>query len=154
MLVNKKDMASGLFFVAAGLLYGGIALSTLPFGSALRMGPGYFPLILSSLMVMLGAIISLRSLKSGPGTAFGVMPWRGLLLILLATVIFAAFIDDLGMVPGLLLTTFIATLASKEVTWQRSLIATLFITIFCTLVFSYAVRLPIPVIGPFFDGLR
>lgn len=153
MLINNKDMASGLFFIAVGLLYGGIA-SYLPFGSALRMGPGYFPILLSSLMILFGAIIAFRALKSGPGTSFGIMPWRGLSMILLATIIFASFIDDLGMVPGLLLTTFIATMASKEVTWQRSLIAAVSITIFCTLVFSYAVRLPIPVIGPLFDGLR
>lgn len=154
MLINKKDGAAGLFFIAVGLLYGGIAWSTLPFGSALRMGPGYFPIVLSGLLVVLGAVIFGRSLFSGPGLPFGIVPWRGLIMILLATLIFAAFIDDLGMIPGLFLTTLVATLASSETTVVRALSASLGITAFCTLVFSFAVRLPIPVIGPVFDALR
>ncbi|AXV17890.1 hypothetical protein CYG48_19055 (plasmid) [Neorhizobium sp. SOG26] len=154
MLINKKDGAAGLFFVAVGLLYGGIAWSTLPFGSALRMGPGYFPIVLSGILVVLGAVIFGRSFFSGPGMPFGIVPWRGLLMILLATVIFAAFIDDLGMIPGLFVTTLVATLARPQTTIGRALGASIGITAFCTLVFSFAVRLPIPVVGPVFDGLR
>jgi len=152
MVINKKDCAAGLFFIASGALYGGMAWSSLPIGTALRMGPGYFPIVLSGLMALFGVVIAVRSLSIGPGTPFGVIPWRGLSLILLATVVFAAFIDDLGMIPGVFLTTFLATMASPQMTLPRTLGASIGITVFCTLVFSYAVRLPIPVIGPFFSG--
>lgn len=152
MFNNTKDGASGLFFIAAGALYGGMAWFSLPIGSALRMGPGYFPIVLAALLILLGGVIVVRAFFGEAGTPFGVVPWRSLTLILLATVIFAAFIEDLGMIPGVFVTTLIATLASPQVTLRRALLASVGITAFCTIVFSYAVRLPIPVIGPVFGG--
>jgi len=152
MISDRKDAAAGLFFIAAGLLYGGIAWFMLPIGSALRMGPGYFPIVLSGLLVLLGAAIVARAFVHAEEMPFGAVPWRALGLISLATTVFAAFIEDLGMIPGVFVTTAIASLAGRKIRLSRVLVASALMAVFCTLVFSYAVRLPIPVIGPFFSG--
>ena len=59
---SPKDLISGLMFIVIGI--GAIAIaSNYTLGTAARMGPGYFPRILGILMIALGAILALRSLR-------------------------------------------------------------------------------------------
>ena len=54
---KPRDVVGGLVIVGIGglfLLFG----RELPVGSSFRMGPGYFPTILSWLMVALGAVMA------------------------------------------------------------------------------------------------
>ena len=51
-----KDLGAGAFFVFVGLVYGSIAWFGLPIGVALNMGPGYFPIVLSGMLIVLGLI--------------------------------------------------------------------------------------------------
>ncbi len=69
MTTIRKDVAAGAFFIAVGLLYAGIAWKWLPVGRALNMGPGYFPLVLSCLLTVLGAATLIRGLWIGGGFA-------------------------------------------------------------------------------------
>src|SRR5262245_22563424 len=105
---DGKSLASGGFFIAVGLLYGSIAFQSLPIGEVLNMGPGFFPIVLSGLLVLFGAIIVVRSFFEAQETPFGIVPWRAILMLSLAIVIFASFIRQLGMLPGVFATAFIA----------------------------------------------
>ena len=62
-LRNNKDFLAGLLLLAIG---GGGFLMALdyPFGSALRMGPGYFPRVLAGILMAFGVFILIRSLLS------------------------------------------------------------------------------------------
>ena len=151
MQVNRKDVASGMFFIAVGVLYGGIAWHSLPMGSSLEMGPGYFPIVLSGILIVLGVIIAGHALFAGKGheTPFGVVPWRGLIMLSLATIVFAAFIEDLGLLPGVFVAVFLASLSSEN-SVVRNVVISLSIALFCTAIFGYGIRLTLPIIGPFF----
>jgi hypothetical protein len=76
---NPKDFWAGLMFIGFGLSFVVIAAGTpdvinrmfgdkvIPgyqIGSAVRMGPAYFPIVLGGLLAVLGAIIFLRSFVS------------------------------------------------------------------------------------------
>jgi putative tricarboxylic transport membrane protein len=74
------------------------------------------------------------------------------ILLSLATIIFAAFVEKLGLLPGVFATTFVATLANRKVNLVRAALTSLCIAIFCTAVFAYGIRLPIPVIGEWLGG--
>lgn len=155
MISRAKDVASGAIFAGIGALYGTIALTSLQMGTALEMGPAYFPVILSGALVLLGIGIAARGLlRERPATPFGAVSWRAIGMISAATLVFAAFLDDLGMFPGIFLTSLIASLASTRARLLKAALASLAIAAFCTLVFSYAVRLPVPVFGPWFSWLR
>lgn len=148
MQANLKDIGAGAFFLVAGLVYGSIAWFGLPIGSALNMGPGYFPIVLSGMLVVLGLWIAVRGALDTHGhEAFGAVPWRGVVLLSLATIIFAAFVEQLGLLPGVFATTFLATLANPKVRLMPALFTSLCIALFCTAVFAYGIRLPIPVVG-------
>ncbi len=58
---NLKNFVSGLLFTSIGLafLFGAMKF---PMGSVTSMGPGFFPFVVSTLVVVLGALILVRSL--------------------------------------------------------------------------------------------
>jgi hypothetical protein len=153
MQANMKDLGAGAFFVFVGLVYGSIAWFGLPIGVALNMGPGDFPIVLSGMLIVLGLWIAGRGFVDTQGREpFGAVPWRGVILLSLATIIFAAFVEKLGLLPGVFATTFVATLANRKVNLVRAALTSLCIAIFCTAVFAYGIRLPIPVIGEWLGG--
>ena len=63
---SPQDLGAGVVFVtigAAGLYFG----QDLAFGSSARMGPGYFPTILSYLIIAIGLVLAVKSLATdGP----------------------------------------------------------------------------------------
>lgn len=153
MTANCKDLAAGVIFILVGVVYGSIAWFGLTIGEALNMGPGYFPIVLSGMLVALGLAIMGRSFVDTVGREpFGVVPWRGVVMLSLATILFAAFVEELGLLPGVFLTAFLATLANPKVRIVNALVASAGIAIFCTAVFGYGIRLPIPIIGPWLGG--
>jgi hypothetical protein len=74
-ITNGKDFWSGLMFVGFGLAFVFISRSY-PMGSALRMGPAYFPTVLGGLMAVLGAIVLIRSFFSKIETPLKQFPLR------------------------------------------------------------------------------
>ena len=59
-VADGKDFWSGLMFIGFGLFFLLVARNY-PMGTALRMGPAYFPTMLGGLMAALGAIVFFRS---------------------------------------------------------------------------------------------
>lgn len=147
---NPRDAAAGAVFVAIGLAFLAGALM-LDIGSALRMGPGYFPLLLSGLLVALGLVVMARSVSAGP-EAIGTVPWRGLVLVLLAPVVFGATVRGLGLMLALPLTIAMAAVASRRAGLRTILALVAGLTLFCVLVFSYGLGLPLPLVGTWLRG--
>ena len=58
---NAKDFWAGLMFIATGLFFAIWASTFYQMGTAVRMGPAYFPTVLGFLLTALGAIILLQS---------------------------------------------------------------------------------------------
>ena len=72
----------------------------LEMGTSFRMGPGYFPTILSIVMIALGAVIALQGLRGTlQENSFGGVPWRGLALIIGAPLVFGATLLGWGWPP-------------------------------------------------------
>lgn len=150
MTVNRNDVAAGAFFAATGLLYGGIAWTSLPLGRALNMGPGYFPLVLSGLLTVLGAATLIRGFWIGGGSRFGVVPWRAIVMLSLATVIFATFLRELGLLLSVFASALTASLASPQTKLISAAVVSAVIAAFCVGVFVYGINLPISILGSWF----
>jgi len=147
MTLNRNDLAAGAIFVALGVAFGGEALLSLPIGSALRMGPGYFPLLLSGLLVLAGAAIAFRSIGEAE-PALGPMPWRGLAVLLPAPIVFGATIRGLGLVAATALVVLISAFASRRVSPLLAILLAVGLTAFCVAIFHYGLGLPIRLFGP------
>ena len=147
---DTTDTTTGLLLMAVAALFGW-GTTDLTIGSAFRMGPGYFPMILSAILFLLGALIFLRSFR-GPGDQpIGQIAWRGMLFILPAPVFFGLTVRGLGFVPSLFFTSLIAAMASRKMRLPYALLLAVLVTFFSTLVFSYALGLPFRRFGPWLN---
>jgi len=62
-----KDFWAGVMFISLGAFFMIWALTHYQMGTAVRMGPAYFPTVLGGLMVFLGALVFIESLAmQGP----------------------------------------------------------------------------------------
>lgn len=144
--INKADFAAGLLFISFGAGFGLQCLG-LEMGTTLRMGPGYFPAVLSVVLLGLGVAITISAIGS-VGEDIGTYAWRGMVFILAAPVFFGLTVRGLGFVPSIFATTLIAALAGLKMKPLHALGLAVGVTIFTTLVFSYALGLPFRRFGP------
>ena len=146
--IDRTDAAAGVLFILFGLFFGIQSLG-LDLGTAFRMGPGYFPLVLAVVLVIFGGLILFNAIKAGKDSpAIGAIAWRGLLFILPAPIFFGLTVRGLGFVPSIFVTTVIAGLASLKMRPAHALLLAVAVTVFSTLVFSYALGLPFRRFGP------
>lgn len=141
---SQEDFWAGLMFIGFGLT--AIVVATdYPMGSAMRMGPGYFPTYLGGIMMVLGAIIAFRSTKvQGEGIrAFG---WRGLFFLSFAFFSYGLMIDnfDLGFILSISAVVFLSTLATREFRLVESLILMAVLALGTTALFIWGLGLPYP----------
>ncbi len=101
-IVNGKDFWAGLMFIAFGAAFM-IISRNYPMGSALRMGPAYFPTVLGGLMAVLGAIVLFRSFVSKLEATWKVVEFRPVLLVvgLLLSIPVYFWSDWFGKTPDL-----------------------------------------------------
>ncbi|MBP2148586.1 tripartite tricarboxylate transporter TctB family protein [Xanthobacter autotrophicus DSM 597] len=147
---NPKDVLSGLLFIALGLLFAW-QTQELPMGTAVRMGPGYFPLLLSGLLGLLGLIILINGLRF-PGEMPSGIAWRAVIIITGAVVFFGFAVRPLGFLPALGITVFVAATASRLFTFKTAIANTVVMVIFAWAVFIKGLGLPIPILGPWLGG--
>lgn len=146
MQIDTREVTCGaIFVVIAGLFAYGT--TDLPMGTSIRMGPGYFPLMLAAIMGLLGFVIMVKGVGREP-SPLGLIPWRGLLFILAGPVVFGLTVRGLGIAAAIGLVAAIATLASSKATWVLTLAITVGLVAFCVIVFSYGLGLPYALVGP------
>ncbi len=145
---NPKDFWTGVIFVAFGAA-GVLLARDYPFGTSLKMGPGYFPTVLGLLLAGVGLLIVLRGLFRS-GTAVGSFAYRELVLVLLGTVLFGLLLRGAGLIVAVLLLVGVSAHASRKFRWGTTVALGVGMAAFCVLVFVKALGMPIPVLGPWF----
>lgn len=147
MRADFKDIAAGLLLLAAALFFGLIGFSQLPLGTSFRMGPGYFPVLLSGLLGVMGLAIAGRAIGAGAALSAGQIPWRGIVLTSGATIGFALLVSRYGLVPALVVAILLSAFASRRMRPALALALTAGLTAFCILLFRYGLGVPIPLLG-------
>jgi hypothetical protein len=144
---DPTDAAAGLVFMAFGLFFGLSSLLRLEIGSALRMGPGYAPLVLAAVLLLLGVLILAGSLRSA-SEGVGRLAWRGMLFLLPAPILFGLTVRGLGFVAAIFLATLLAAFASPRMRPGGALLLAVAVTVVSTLIFSVGLGLPFRRFGP------
>jgi putative tricarboxylic transport membrane protein len=132
------DFLAGLLFAGFGVL--GLYLGRdYPIGSAMRMGPGYFPAVLSGLLLALGALAMLRGLaiRGDPPHSFAT-----LLTILASVGIFALTVERVGIVIAVVLVTVVSSLASGTWRWKEQLVLNAVMVALAVGLFAKGLELP------------
>jgi hypothetical protein len=139
---SPQDLGAGLAFIAigaAGIIFG----RELTYGSAARMGPGYFPTILSYLIIAIGLVIALRGFTLD-GPSIQRIPLRPISLVVISILAFGFLIEIIGLALTAIILTFIASAARKEVNWKETAILAVILAVMCVLVFVYGLSQPMP----------
>ena len=143
-----KDFWSGIMFVAFAVV-ALVAARNYPLGSAGHMGTGYFPFLLSIVLILIGVVLIGRSfvIDGEPVGALGLLP---LAIIAVAVCIFGLAIETLGLVVALILVTLISAAASRQSRPLQVGLLAVVLAAFSAGIFAYALRLPLPVWPTFF----
>ncbi len=149
---SPKDLSLGVIY----LLFGAAGLwiaRDYPFGSGARMGAGYFPTIISGLLLVFGLVSIGRSLVL-KGQPLGVIGWKAMALIFGAVVAFGALIEHTGLIVGGLAVLYLSATASEQFRFSwRAMLGALALVACCALLFINALGLPMPAVGPWLSAL-
>lgn len=137
-----NDVWVGLLLVLLGAAGGWMALG-MRLGSAISMGPGYFPLLVHVGLACLGLVIAVRGLRAA------VVPqprpfWRPILVISGALLAFWMLIESAGFVLAASGLVLVAVRAQDKLGWREALTLTAGAVALSSLIFVYALKLPFP----------
>jgi hypothetical protein len=147
---NPKDFWTGIIYIAFGAAAIFIARDY-GLGTPRKMGPAFFPGILSIMLIVIG-IISLTRSFIRPGTPVGRITFKGLLLVIGATVLFGLIVRGAGMVIALPALVIVSAYGSDKFDWRTSITMAIVLTAFCILIFLKGLGIPLPILGSWFGG--
>ena len=158
---SQKDFFSGLMFGVVGIAFAWGA-TNYTVGSAARMGPGYFPLLLGVILVIFGSIIMFYSLvvETTDGDKISGFVWRPIVYILGSNVAFGILLGGLpklglppmGLIAAIYALTLIASKAGTEFKLKDILILATGLSVLSYLAFIKLLNLQMPVWPTFITG--
>lgn len=144
-LRSNRDFLSGLMFIAIGL--GAIFIARdYPVGSALRMGPGYFPVALGGILFLMGLYVLVQGVTNKEQIQ-GNWSLRALIVLPLAFVVFGYLVESAGFIPALVVLMFLSASAGREFKFLEVLLLTVILTAASVGLFIYGLGMPYPLFG-------
>ena len=162
---SQRDFWAGLMFISVGLFFVVVAAGTPEFidrlsgtrlipgyqiGSAVRMGPAYFPIVLGGLLAVLGVVVLLDSLVE-EGEPVAKFHFRPLLFLAASSLAFAYLLKPLGLPLASVALVFISAFGGHEFKWKEVAILSVLLVIFSVLVFVKGLVLPFPICPDFIE---
>lgn len=145
---KPRDLLAGAALLAFGVSTVAIA-SQYPFGTAARMGPGFFPTVLGALLCLVAIVIAGRSLigQAEMIDRASLQSLKAPFFICAAMLSFGILLRPLGIVAAILVSVLLSTLAAPGYGWKPALATAVSLAMGSALVFVVLLRLPIPILG-------
>ncbi len=143
-LRSNRDFWAGVMFFAIGIAAILIAREY-PFGSTLRMGPGYFPILLGGILGLFGIYIMIKGLRREEKIQ-GNWSLRAFIVLPVVTILFGILMERAGFIPALAVLVFGSAAAGSEFKWTEVLLLTLFLILLSLALFIWGLGLPYPLI--------
>jgi putative tricarboxylic transport membrane protein len=144
---GPQDFVGGLAMVAIAL-FALWASSDLQGMHGFSFGAGTAPRMFAVLLLGLGIAVTVVGLVAD-GEHITTYAWRGPLFVSLSIVSFALAIRPLGLIISAFASFMIAALGTPETRWKETIIVGICLTVFCSLLFPYALGLPLQMLPKF-----
>ena len=148
---SPRDFWAGAMFAGCGAFFVAWSFAQYQMGSAVRMGPGYFPAVLGGLLFLLGAGVIAKSLATG-GPRVAPFHFRPLVLVCLSVLAYGYLMQPGGLVVATAAAVFIGALAGHEFRWKEVSVLALVLVLFSWLVFVKGLTLPFPMCPSFIEN--
>jgi putative tricarboxylic transport membrane protein len=137
-------------FIGVGLFFLVWALTHYQMGSAVRMGPAYFPAVLGGLLAVLGLMTLAESLAA-EGPPVPRFNFRPLVLISAACVVYGYLMKPAGLIVATAALVFISAYGGHEFKWREVAVLYIALIVFSLLVFVKGLTLPFPICPAFME---
>ena len=138
---GPQDLGAAMVFILigiAGLVFG----QELAFGTSAKMGPGYFPTILSILILALGVGLLIHAfIVAGP--KIEAVQFRPIFFIVVSILVFGYLITLLGLAITAVIMTVVAAYARRGANLRENLWLGAGLAVFTVLVFVYGLSQPL-----------
>lgn len=146
-LRHNKDVWAGMMMIGIGAAAVFIARDY-RFGSALRMGPGFFPTFLGGILIAFGICMIGVGLRSGEKFQGGVS-LRALVVLPLSLVLFGVLMEHAGFIPAMVALVFVSAASGREFKVIEVLLLTMVLTVASVALFIWGLGLPYPLVKGF-----
>jgi hypothetical protein len=145
-ILRRQDVLGGLLLVLFGVL--GLALGTsLDMGTARRMGAGFFPRVLSWLLIAIGGLIGVQGAMASDGETASRVTWRPLVLVTIAVVAFQLLIDRLGLIVATASVVAVGAFAGRDARPAEVAALAVIMAACVAVLFVHVLNLPLPLWG-------
>ena len=144
---GPQDFVGGLA-MAAIAIFALWASSDLQGMRGFSFGAGTAPRMFAYLLLGLGVAVMVVGLVT-EGSHLAKYHWRGPLFVSLAILSFAVMIRPMGLIVSAFTSFLIAAIGSPETKWVETIIVGACLTAFCSLLFPYALGLPLQMLPKF-----
>lgn len=145
----KRDYYGGalMMFIGAGAALEGHQYGI---GTLTRMGPGFFPVALGVILVLIGILIAGSAYASDEPDKERFLPakpeWFAWACIIASPIFFIALGEYAGLLPATFACVFVAALGDRETTIKQAAVLGAAISISGILLFSFVLKIPFPII--------
>ena len=146
-LYNNKDFWAGIMLIATGAASILIARGY-PFGSTMRMGPGYFPSMLGGIVTLFGIYVMISGLRRAEKITLHCSA-RALIVLTFSLVAFGVLMTHAGFIPAMAVLVFGSASAGREFKFVEILLLTIILTVLSVAVFIWGLGLPYPLVKGF-----
>jgi hypothetical protein len=140
---DQRDFWSGILFIAfgcAGLWIG----RNYAVGTLVRMGPGFFPMMMSLALTGIGGFLLARSLVVAGEPIERIALWPQL-LILAAIVAFGLLIERIGLAVAVMAVAAVSGIAAQGLRWFELIALAVAMSAISVALFVYLLGQPIPI---------
>lgn len=141
----NMDVAAGVLFLALSML-SLILSSNYSIGTARRMGPAFFPIMVGCMLGFLSILLIVRGLRSGSVPVARLIS-SAPFLILGSILLFMLTLKPLGLPIALALMVIVSSFASDRSSFRQSCVLAAVLAVSSTLLFKFALGQSLPVCG-------
>ncbi len=148
LIKHPRDFYAGVMYATVGAAAALVARGY-TFGSAIRMGPGFFPTLLAILLMAVGVASIARSFFHN-GESIAPFAWKEIGLVIGSIVLFGLLVRVAGLAIALVLLVMLSAWASPKFKFRTALLLAVVTTFLSVMFFVKGLGLPFSILGSWF----